>query len=110
MLVTVFGTSARAGCVEFRETGAGAAILVNHCSADMNVGYLVASEGSALNGSEHLFRLTLSADNSKVLWSRGGGPVSGRYQIKVYSCMAPTSLMYQAGTRPSCQVDYASEG
>jgi hypothetical protein len=100
---------AHAACVEFRET-AGQAMLVNHCTATMNVGYVVGPEGEVLSLDARLYRSSVTAEGTKVLWSRGDAPVSGRYQVKVFSCMAPTSLVYQRGGRPTCQMDFASQG
>jgi hypothetical protein len=108
VVLCAFSTAARAGCVDFRETPTGEALLVNHCDVEVNVGYLVGAEGGPLDQSGHLYRSSLAAESSKVLWSRGSAPIPGRYQIKVFSCSAPTDLFFSPGSTPACLVGVAS--
>jgi hypothetical protein len=109
LLIVGMSASAQAACIEFRETG-GQAMLINHCTAAMNVGCIVGPEGQALSLDGRLYRSSVAAQGTKVLWSREDAPVSDRFQVKVFSCMTPTSLVYQRGGRPTCQMDFASQG
>ncbi len=110
LMVGGFGASARATCIEFKETGAGVAMLINHCGSEMNVGYFVGPADRTINFGGELYRSSVPAEGTKVLWSKDEAPIPGRYQVRVFSCMAPTSLVFPRGGSPTCQVDFASEG
>jgi hypothetical protein len=110
LAVGAIARPAHAGCVEFRETAAGDATLINHCDTVMDVGYLIADQGASISLDAHVYRSAVKGDSSVVLWSRGSAPIQGKYQIKVYACPAPLSLVLPKGGRPVCQIDYASAG
>jgi hypothetical protein len=44
------------------------------------------------------------------MWTDGDRPFGGKHKIKVFSCVAPTSLIYEAGGRPTCQFSFADAG
>jgi hypothetical protein len=103
--------SANAACIHFEENQSGDAYLINSCSLPMNAAYGVTSGGEWTPGSgSTLARVPVGSSSRKLLWSRGSAPVAGRYQVKVFSCVAPTSLVYPTGGRPTCQLDTADAG
>jgi len=110
LILCALASSARATCIEFRESTGGDAMLINHCNVEMNVGYFVGAANAMMDLGGKLYRSTVSPEATRVLWTRDRGPVSGRYQVKVFSCMAPTDLVYTLGGQATCQISYASEG
>jgi hypothetical protein len=102
--------SANAACVHFQETGAGDAYLVNSCSLEMNAAYGVTGGGDWTPAASALARARVAANSRTLLWSTGNAPVAGKYEVKVFSCVAPTTLVYPAGGRPTCQISFADAG
>jgi len=102
--------AAQANCIEFRESSSGDATLINHCDAEMDVGYWVTPAGEAPRSDARLYRSNVPPSGTRMIWSSGNAPVEGRYEINVLSCMAPTSLHYVAGSKPTCQIDVGSQG
>ena len=103
------GKQAQAACVHFEETRSGDAYLVNSCATDMNAAYAVTSGGDWQPGSSTLARVLVPAEDRKLLWADGNRPVAGRYKIKVFACVAPTSLVYTQGSRPTCQIGFFAD-
>jgi hypothetical protein len=101
---------AKAACIHFQETGSGDAYLVNSCSLEMNAAYGVTGGSEWTRGDSALARVPVAANSRKLLWSSGNAPVPGKYEVKVFACVAPTSLVYPAGGRPTCQISYADAG
>ncbi len=102
--------SASAACVHFQETKSGYAYLVNSCTIDMNAAYAVTSDGDWTPGTSPLKRISVAAEERKLLWTNSDRPFGGNYKIKVFSCVAPTNLIYQLGGRPTCQFSFADAG
>lgn len=96
--------------MQFQETRSGDAYLINTCPLDMNAGYGLTSGGDWMPGSSPLVRVHVAADERKLLWTEDNRPHGGKYKIKVFSCVAPSSLIYPAGGRPTCQTSYADAG
>jgi len=101
---------AKAACIHFQETGSGDAYLINSCSLEMNAAYGVSGGNDWTPGDSALTRVPVSANGRTLLWSTGNAPVSGKYAVKVFGCVAPTSLVISAGARPTCQINYADAG
>ncbi len=101
---------ARASCIQFEETKMGNAYLVNICPLEINAAYGLTGGGDWTPGDSPLVRVHVAADERKLLWSDDSRPLRGRYKIKVFSCVAPSTLIYPAGGRPTCQVSYADAG
>jgi hypothetical protein len=102
--------SARANCVRFEESQSGSAYLINDCTIDMNASYGVSTDGDWTLGNSPLTQVQVPADSRTALWTRDNRPFEGKYKIKVFSCVAPTSLVYPTGGRPSCQINSADAG
>ena len=101
---------AMAACIRFQESRLGDAYLVNSCALDMNSAYAVTSGGDWMPGSSPIVRVHVAADERALLWREGNRPLGGRYTITVFSCFAPTNLVYPPGGRPTCQISYADAG
>jgi hypothetical protein len=110
LALSTVAAPANAACVQFQETGSGDAYLINSCGLDMNAAYGVTGGSEWTPGDSALARVRVAAGSRKLLWSRGNAPVPGRYAVKVFGCVAPTSLVYPAGGRPTCQISYADAG
>ena len=109
-LGVVAAGSARAACVQFQETRFDGAYLINSCPVDMNAAYAVTGDEDWAPGTSPLTRVSVVANSRKLLWTYGDRPMAGKYKIKVFSCIAPTSLVYQLGGRPTCQISFADAG
>ena len=95
--------TANASCLSFEETRSGDAYLTNTCKLDVNAAYAVTS-GEFEPGSSALARVLVPGGDRKQLWADGNRPIVGHYNIKVFSCIAPSSLVYPKGGRPLCQI------
>ena len=102
--------SANAACVRFQESGNGNAYLINDCALAMNASYGVTNGGDWTVGDSPLSEIQVPADGRAALWTSETRPVKGKYNIKVFSCVAPTSLVYPVGGRPTCQLTSADAG
>ncbi len=102
--------SARAGCLRFQESNFGSAYLVNRCAADVNAAYVVTNSDDWMPASSPLVLIPVEAEGRKLLWTRGRRPITGRYQIKIFSCIAPASLARTLGDRPVCRIGLADAG
>jgi hypothetical protein len=109
-LLLLVAEPAGAACMQFQENRLGDAYLVNTCSLDMNVAYGLTSGDDWTPGDSSLVRIHVAADETKLLWTESNRPNGGMYKIKVYSCVAPTTLIYSPGSRPTCQISYADAG
>ena len=108
--VLVGAGSAKAACVRFEESGSGDAYLINDCALEMNASYGVTSGGDWAVGDSPLSQIQVPAEGRTALWTSETRPVKGKYNIKVFSCVAPTSLVYPVGGRPTCQLTSADAG
>ena len=104
------GRAANAACVRVDQARAGGAVLVNDCAWDMNIAYGVTPGGDWAPGDGNLVRLLVAGNSRQRLWSDSNRPYNGRYSIKVFSCVAPATLIYPTGGKPTCQVSYADAG
>lgn len=102
--------TAHAACIRFEETAVGDAYLVNSCPTPMNVSYCVKGKNSTLDCGHGLSRIPVAAKARRLLWHGSKPPVKGTYEINVLSCVAPSTLVFQAGLPPSCTVDSADAG
>ncbi len=101
--------SASAGCVRFEEARSGEAALINACGVPVNVGYSVSRQSSGTDSAD-MVHLPMAAGSRMEIWAAGHAPVTGEYRIKIYSCSAPTILVYPRGGRPTCQLNSADAG
>ena len=110
LAVGLLATSpAKAACVHFQETKFGDAYLVNGCMTDMNATYAVIIEGTWPPAISPLTQTLVPASGRKLLWTNGNRPTASEYIVKVFSCVAPMSLVYQSGTL-TCQISFADGG
>jgi len=99
-----------AACIKFEENKLGDAYLINSCPMAMNVAYCVNGKNSKKDCGQGFSHLPIAARSRKLLWPGTKPPAPGTYQINVLSCPAPSTLVIQDGSPPSCRVDSADAG